>query len=68
MQGLLNNMSKRSQINASVASSAKQELEAILAHHYQRGQFRMSMTKILEELIHKEAKRLDLCSGKKESM
>lgn len=51
---------KRSQINASVTGVCKGELEAILEHHFKSGKFRMSMTKILEELIHQEAKRLKL--------
>ena len=49
---------KRSQINASVTGECKQELESILAHHYREGHIKMSMTKIMEDLIHKEAKRL----------
>ena len=56
-------MSKRSQINASVLTPIKQELEGILAHHYKQGDIKMSQTKILEGLIHKEAKRLNICSS-----
>ena len=55
-------MSKRSQINASVTNSAKQELEGILAHHYKNGEIKMSMTKILEGLNHEEAKRLKIAA------
>ena len=56
-------MSKRSQINASVLTPIKLELEGILAHYYKRGDIKMSQTKIIEELIHKEAKRLKICSA-----
>lgn len=52
---------KRSQINASVTGTCKAELEGILAHHYRKGEIKMSMTKILEGLIHKEATRLKIC-------
>lgn len=51
---------KRSQINASVTNDAKLELEGILAHHYRNGEIKMSMTKILERIIHEEAKRLNI--------
>ena len=53
-------MTSRSQINAHLNN--KDKLEALRNWYFAKGQLHMSMTHILEELIDREFKRLELCA------
>ncbi len=49
-----------SQFNAKFQPETKAKLEEIRLHYFRRGQLEMSMTRIVEDLIAKEHKRLKL--------
>jgi hypothetical protein len=58
-------MTARQQINCHLNNKPK--LEHIRNHHFSQGRSTMSMTRILEELIDREHKRLKLCHGSEQA-